>query len=139
MIKIAEKIFISKTNNISIQFFRSVIVGGIAATIDLFFLYICTNYLNIYYLISAGISFTIGLLVNYFLSKKWIFSEEHFQNKLTEFGIFLIIGIIGLLLNELFIWYFTDQIHLYYMLSKILTIFLVFLWNFSSRKFILFR
>jgi putative flippase GtrA len=139
MIKTLKKISISQTDNTLIQFIRSLIVGSIAAVIDISLLYIFTNNLKIHYLISAAMSFTVGLTVNYFLSKKWIFYKVNFQNRFTEFSIFLIIGTVGLLLNELFIWYFTSQLNIYYMLSKIIATLIVFSWNFSSRKLILFR
>src|SRR3989344_8116378 len=134
-----KKILFIKTDSISIQFFRAIIVGGVASFFDFLFLYLFTDYLKIHYLISAGLSFIIGLTINYFLSKKWIFHKVNFKDGVTEFWIFCVIGIVGLLINELFIWYFTDQLHMYYMFSKVIATFLGFFWNFSARKFFLFR
>ena len=84
-------------------------------------------------------AFLIIDMQNYFLSKKWIFHKVNFKDGVTEFWIFCVIGIVGLLINELFIWYFTDQLHMYYMFSKVIATFLGFFWNFSARKFFLFR
>ncbi|MDP3066390.1 MAG: GtrA family protein, partial [Methanobacteriaceae archaeon] len=56
-----------------------------------------------------------------------------------EFGVFTIIGIVGLALNEVFIWAFTEKLQLYYLYSKIISAVIVLFWNFFARKFTLFR
>ncbi len=134
-----KKILVLQTDNTFIQFLRYTIVGGVAFVVDFAFLYLFTNNLKIYYLVSAGISFILGLVVNYFLSKTWVFNRASLNNRLLEFGVFALIGVVGLVINELFIWVFTDKIHIYYLLSKILATIFVFLWNFFARKFILYK
>lgn len=134
-----KKILIFPTDNTLIQFIRYFFVGGLAFAVDFVFLYLLTNQFKLYYLISAAISFILGLVVNYFLSKAWVFNKSVIENRFIEFGIFALIGIIGLLANELFMWLFTERAHIHYLLSKIITAFIVFLWNFLARKFSLFR
>lgn len=134
-----EKLLIDKTDSIFIQFFRSIFVGGIATIIDFGFLYFFTEFLNIYYLTSAALSFILGLITNYILSIVWVFNRRKFAKKWLEFVIFAIIGVVGLILNELIIWYFTEYVHFHYLLSKVVSTIIVFLWNFLSRKFILFK
>ena len=114
------------------------IVGGIAWLIDISSLIALKELLEVNYLIAAAIAFTLGLIVNYTLSVTWVFSRRKYHDKAKEFSIFTIIGLIGLLLNELLMWIFTDLIGMYYVHSKLLTTFIVFLWNFSMRKIILF-
>ena len=134
-----EKLLIDKTDSIFIQFFRSIFVGGIATIIDFGFLYFFTEFLNIYYLTSAALSFILGLITNYILSIVWVFNRRKFAKKWLEFVIFAIIGVVGLILNELIIWYFTEYVHFHYLLSKVVSTIVVFSWNFLARKFILFR
>ncbi|MCK4256407.1 GtrA family protein [candidate division WOR-3 bacterium] len=129
----------NKTDNISIQFFRSIFVGGLAAIVDFGFLYFFTEFVNIYYLTSAALAFILGLTTNYILSIKWVFNRRKFAKKWIEFGIFAVIGIVGLILNELIIWFFTEYVHFHYLLSKVVSTIVVFSWNFLARKFILFR
>lgn len=136
---VIHKALIKQTDNTIIQFFRYAIVGGFAFVIDFGLLYFFTNHFKIHYLVSAALSFTVGLVANYILSKLWVFNKASIQNKIFEFGVFTIIGVIGLFLNELFIWFFTDKAHIYYLTSKILTAFFVFFWNFFARKFTLFK
>ncbi|MGO9387943.1 MAG: GtrA family protein [Methanobacterium sp.] len=128
-----------QTDKTSIQFFRYIFVGGIAFLIDIGFLYILTNFFGYYYLISAAISFTLGLIANYLLSTHWVFNKHNLNNLTLEFSIFTIIGIIGLGLNELFIWFFTAELNIYYLTSKIFAAILILLWNFLARKYTLYN
>lgn len=131
-------VFRGKTDNILYQLIRYTFVGGLAFLVDFCTLYALTEFLGFHYLLSAGIAFIMGLLTNYLISIKWVFTSRTLDNRKLEFLIFTIIGLIGLGLNELFLWIFTSLAGLYYLFSKILTAILVYLWNFFARKFILF-
>ena len=134
-----EKFLTGKTDNTIVQLFRYTFVGGIAFIFDFCSLAILTEYLNIYYLISAAIAFLIGLTVNYYLSISWVFQKRSVKSKQMEFILFALIGIVGLALNEFFIWFFTEIISVHYLFSKIISTAFVYLWNFNIRKFALFH
>jgi len=133
------KLFIEETDYWIIQFFRYCFVGGLAFIVDYGLLYMLTEYAGLHYLVSATISFVAGLLVNYALSTWWIFRKSKLKNKMAEFTIFALIGVIGLGLNNLLLYLFTDVIGIYYMVSKLITAALVMIWNFAGRKIILFK
>jgi putative flippase GtrA len=133
------KSFISaKSDKTSVQFFKYVFVGGIAYCVDFGSLFFLTEVVKIHYLVSAAIAFILGLLTNYALSIFWVFSKRTLANKRTEFLIFSMIGLVGLGLNEVIIWLFTESMHFHYLISKIFSTVVVFLWNFTARKKILF-
>ncbi len=134
-----EKLLKNETNNTFIQLFRYTFVGGFAFIVDFSLLFILTELMGIHYLISAAIALTAGLIINYFLSILWVFDKRKMVNKSVEFTLFAVIGIVGLGLNELFIWVFTEFAGLYYLLSKIISTAIVYLWNFFARKFTLFN
>lgn len=133
MKEILNKLFIEKTNDVKIQFLRYIFVGGIAAVVNIGSLYIFTQVANLYYLLSNIFGFVLGLATNYILSKILVFAKEEKFNKVIEFIIYAIIGVIGLGLDTLFLWLFTST-GLYYILSKIISTALVFIWNFGARK-----
>ncbi len=137
--KFSQDLVKDQTDRTKIQLFRYIFVGGIAFAVDFISLFVLTNYLGIYYLISAAIAFILGLFLNYFLSVKWVFKRRSVENRTFEFGIFAFIGIVGLGLNEVFIWFFTQDLQIYYLISKILASIIILFWNFFARKFILFR
>lgn len=127
-----------KASNGWLQLFRYLFVGGAAFVVDFGSLYLLTQYAGLHYTLSAALSFILGLVVNYLLSIRWVFSERKLRNRSAEFIVFAIIGIVGLGLNVAIIWFFTEYIRLHYLVSKIVAAVLVFLWNFAGRKFILF-
>jgi len=127
------------TDNTLIQLFRYTFVGGIAFLVDFCSLFIFTEFFYIHYLVAAAIAFILGLITNYILSVVWVFHKRTFSSKSLEFGIFALIGIIGLFLNVLFIWFFTEQLHFHYLFSKIVSTVFVYLWNFFTRKYALFH
>tara|TARA_Y100000031_G_C8148143_1_gene351008 strand:+ start:66 stop:509 length:444 start_codon:yes stop_codon:yes gene_type:complete len=133
------KIFKGKTNKTIFQLIRYTCVGGIAFLFDFGTLFILTYFFSFHYLLSAVIGFTLGLSINYVLSIWWVFSNSTFKNRRVEFLFFTIIGIIGLGLNELSIWSFTDLLHLHYLVSKLYATIIVYLWNFFARKYLLFN
>ena len=108
MKKMFDKIFIEKTKNTKIQFFRYIFVGGISAIINIGSLYIFTEIVNLYYLLSNILGFLLGLITNYVLSKILVFTNEEKFNKIIEFTIYTIIGLIGLELDTLLLWLFTS-------------------------------
>ena len=133
-----EQLFVNNTNKMSVQLFRYTFVGGIAFIFDFVTLYVLTEYFNIYYLVSAAIAFLLGLTINYFLSVKWVFQKRSTKSKYVEFVVFSLIGIVGLALNEMIIWFFTESINIHYLQSKLISVILVYLWNFFIRKILLF-
>ena len=132
-------LFHTRTDNVSIQFFRYLFVGGGAFVVDFGSLLILTEWFNIYYLFSAALAFLLGLITNYFLSTTWVFNKRTLNKRHHEFIIFAIIGIVGLGLNELIIWYFTEKFLFHYAFSKIIAAAVVLFWNFTARKIVLFR
>lgn len=134
MNQMLNKLFLEKTNDTKLQFFRYLFVGGVAAFVNIGSLYILTDIFKIYYIFSNIIGFILGLIVNYILSKWLVFSTEKTINKLFEFLTYALIGVIGLGLDTVLIWFLTETILIYYLLSKLISTFIVFIWNFSARK-----
>jgi putative flippase GtrA len=133
-----QSIIFSKSDKTSVQFFKYAFVGGIAYCVDFGSLFFLTEVVKIHYLVSAAVAFILGLLTNYALSIIWVFPKRTLADKRVEFLIFSIIGLIGLGLNEVIIWFFTESVHFHYLISKIISTFVVFIWNFFARKKILF-
>lgn len=112
-------------------------VGGTAFVIDAGLLFLLTELCGIHYLISGTISFTASVIYNYILSVKWVFDAKKDANKTQEFIIFIVLSVIGLGINQLFMWLFVDMMHIYYMLSKIIATVIVMIYNFITRKIFL--
>ena len=137
MINLFKRLFIDKTNNSLIQFIRYGFVSGLSLLVDVGVLILLTEVFGVHYLASATISFIFGLATNYILSTIWVFNKSKYK-PVVELIIFASIGLIGLGINNLLMWLFTDKIGLFYLASKFIAIFATFTWNFTVRKTILF-
>jgi putative flippase GtrA len=93
---------------------------------------------GVHYLLSAPAGFAAGVVTIYLLSTRWVFVERRFENRRWEFAIFVVIGVMGLLLNELVIFASVEYLALTYELAKLVSAALVFGFNFSARKLLLF-
>ena len=129
----------NKTDNPFIQLFRYTLVGGLAFAVDFSALFFGTEFLGLHYLWSAVVAFLLGFLTNYLLSIVWVFDHRAVQNKFLEVSIFALLGIIGVGMNELFIYLGTELAGMHYLASKLVATGATYLWNFASRKIILFQ
>lgn len=132
-----KSLFITKSNNTFIQFFRYIFVGGVAFLADGGSLFLITS-IGVNYLISVIFAFVIGLAVNYGLSKLLVFENSSVNGKI-EFLVYGIIGVIGLGFTEIIMYVLTEIAGLYFMVSKVIATIIVLVWNFVARKIILYR
>lgn len=124
-----------RTNNLFSQLIRFGIVGLISTLIDFAVLTILTELFGIHYLTSAAIGFIVSTLFNYLASMSYVFNSRFNDgNKKKELLIFLLLSIIGLGLNQLFMWIFVEVLQLFYVIAKVCATILVMGWNFVSRK-----
>lgn len=132
------RIFSKPMPNIFKEFYRSIIVAFIALFVDFGLLIFLTEIAGLHYLVSASIGFICGLITNYILSVMWVFKARKLGSKTHEFVIFSSIGIVGLVLNNLLLWFVTEKLNIDYRIAKSVAVLVVFLWNFGMRKFILY-
>lgn len=130
--------FTVKTGSLPAQLLRSLIVGGGAFVVDFTVLYAFTEFAYLHYLVSAAIAFLAGVVMNYSLSVAWVFDQRALASRTHEFTVFALIGVAGLLLNLALMWFFTEALRLHYLNSKAVATILIFLFNFTVRRTILF-
>jgi len=132
------RLLILRNESMQAQFCRYFLVGGGAFVIDFALLYLLTEFGRLQYLISASLSFLAGTVVNYSLSVRWVFDHRSVDNRIHEFVIFAVIGILGLVLNAALIWFFTELAELHYLGSKMIAAASILVFNFGVRKALLF-
>ena len=118
------------------QFIRYAVVAIAAFVVDFGLLFLLTRYFHIFYLFSATFSFLISSIVSYQLSTSWVFLKRSNLPIMVEIIIFFIITLIALGLNDLILWFVTEKLGLFYLLSKIIASMLVFFWSFFSRRYL---
>jgi len=122
-----------KNNKLVLQILRFGVVGGLAFLIDSSLLFILTEYLHVYVLISSVISFIVSLIFNYLLSIFWVFDVKKKQTW-KEILLFAILSTIGLGINQVVMYLGVEVFHIYYMICKVLSTFIVMVYNFITRK-----
>jgi putative flippase GtrA len=114
------------------------VTGGLGFVVDFGILFSLTEFCGVFYLISAPIAFAISILVTYLLCAGWVFDVRQVQNSHIEFVVYASIGIIGLGVNQVVIWAVVNCFGAYYIFGKLVSTFVVLVWNFSARRTILF-
>ena len=137
-------LLLEPTDNGVIKFLRYCFVGGIAFLVDylvaaLVFWLLGRNPISTVAGTTTG--FLVGLIVNFILSKRFVFTEDakrHSRN--GEFLVYAVIGLVGLLISNLlmliatsWLWSFNQFI------AKIAVSAIVLVYNYLARKFVLYR
>lgn len=128
----------TKTQSTYLQFFRYGFVSSGSLIVDFGLLVFLKEYVHLNYLVAASISFTAGLLLNFFLSMCWVFHSPKLLNKSHQFLLFSAIGLVGLGFTDSIMWVLTSYLGLFYIVSKIIATVVVYFWNFGARKKYLF-
>lgn len=119
------------------EFVQYAVVGGTCTLIDFVLLYLLTTKGGVHYLVSSSISFAIGVVVNWVLCTYWIFDYHKVQRQSMEFMYYVLISAVGLGLNALLMWLFTDGFGLWFMVSKLIAAGITLFYNFFARKILL--
>lgn len=112
-------------------------VGALCFVIDYGILFVLTEFVGLYYLLSSAISFSISVIVNYILSILFVFDTNTENNGIRNFVLFVIFSIIGLLLTTGIMKLGVDILSWNYMFVKIFATGIVMVYNFITRKLFL--
>jgi len=128
------------------QFLKFGMVGVLCFFIDTGLYTVC-NLMGVPYLISGVIGFSVSVIVNYLLSMKYVFVRRDDISRKKEFVIYLILSVIGLVLNELILFTCIDLVYKNWralqavlpvraaeLLAKIGATGIVMVYNFVTRK-----
>ena len=113
------------------------VVGVIAFFIDYGLLIFLTEVFHIDYLISATLSFSVSVVFNYLASMRYVFTHKEGMSRHREFIIFVILSIIGLIINDVMMFLGTSVLAIDYRITKLVATFVVMVWNFVTRKIFL--
>ena len=121
------------------QFVKFSACGITCFTIDFLLLLLLTEVFSINYLISAGISFTTATVINYFISVKWVYDTGGKAKGRFDIIVFVVLGAIGLLLNQIIMWSMVESLGWDYRFVKVISGVIVSFYNFITRKVFLER
>ena len=82
----------------------------------------------------TALGFTCAVINNFYLNLKWTF-QVNGQNTNVYFIKFIFISIVGLGLNNMFVYIFNERLKLNFYGSKALAVLCVFVWNFTANNY----
>lgn len=121
-----------------LEFIRYFVASGGALGVD-FGLFRLGLHAGLAYPLAALIGFCAGAVVAYVASVFWVFENRSVRRTGVEFGLFVAIGVAGLLLTEAILWLEIEQMGRPALWSKAVAAGIVFFFNFGVRKITLFR
>lgn len=132
------------------QIIKFAVVGGISFVVDFVVYGFTCNILGIHYIIAGVLGFVISVIVNYLLSMKFVFVSKDDMSKGSEFVIFVILSLIGMVLNSVILFICIDLIYMHWLwlqnlihieimnlAAKIVATAIVMVYNFVTRKIFL--
>ena len=141
-----KELLLEDTEDTGIQFFRSLFVGGVATVVDFLVAWIALQVLSmenpeLKTVIANSCGFVIGLVVNYLISILWVFKRQNMARS-AEFLGFTLIGIIGLVINNVIVWAICkiagSNSDIAVMGAKVVATLITLIWNFTARKVFLY-
>lgn len=127
----AEKIF-------KLRIMRYLFAGATAAFVNISILFVLTHYFYIWYVFSAVIAYSIAFGVSFSLQKLWTFKVSSFEKIKKELLSYLIIFIIGNIINMALLVLFVEHVKIHYLLAQFLSNGLLAIGNFFVYKNIVF-
>ena len=114
-----------------IKFLRFGIVGTTGMVIDFSITWLCREKLHFNKYIANTLGFSFAVINNFIWNRVWTFENKSLEWQ-PQFYKFLLIALMGLLLNNLLLYFFNEKKAIPFYWAKTLAIICVFVWNFTA-------
>ncbi len=118
-------------------FITYAIIGTISASFDFIVFISLTRFISLNYMIANVISVSCGILNSFLFNRHFNFRVKSYPVK--RFLIFYSIGLLGLIISSLVLWLFIEVFNINIIVSKLVTILLITILQFSLNKLITFK
>lgn len=125
-------------NETLIKIFRFGVTGVSGMIVDFGATWLCKEKLKLNKYVSNSIGFALAVINNYIINRNWTFESRN-PEWFPEFEKFFLFALIGLALNNLFLYLFHQRMKWNFYLAKLMATGLVFIWNFCTNYFFNFK
>lgn len=132
------KLAVAPAERTVLQVPRAVLASLPAGAVDFGALVAMVQFLHWQAVFAAIVSYILGGVVQYVLCAIWVFPAAP-RNAVLGFTAFTLLSLVGLGITAASMTLFHSMIGLHYALAKVVSLALAFCWNFTSRKYLLFR
>lgn len=115
------------------RFLKFCLVGASGVVVNLGLLWILTEIVGFFYLVSAAFSIEASILSNFALNELWTFRDRARSTRgiLRRASKFNLISIVGLVINLVILAALTELLGMHYMISALFGIAGAMLWNYT--------
>lgn len=114
------------------RFLKFACVGASGIVVNQGLLWFFTEIIGIYYLFSAAIAIETSIITNFILNEKWTFRDRsHGKSGMFRRGLkFNAVSVAALVINISVLFFCTEVLGIYYLISNLIGIVAAFLWNY---------
>ena len=145
------------------EIFKFLVVGGFATLIDMIIMAVVIYFVNMKVfsynffnvilesskrkneilayssVLGTGLGFLLGLVFNYVMSVKVVFSHKEYAKTFNGAVLFVVLSVIGFFIHLGGMWLFFEKLRIDYWIVKIVITIFVLVFNYITRKFFIFR
>ncbi len=121
-----------------VRFLKYATVGVTTFLFDLLLLYLFSDHLGMDYFLATPLAFAIAISVNYFISRRYVFTGT-LRSVHTGYGIFLLIAGAGMAGVTALMVLFVEVFRLPYLPARVLVAGIVGLWNYLMNLYVNFK
>lgn len=118
---------------------RFLFSGAVGAGTNLLILYVLTDLLSIYYVISVIISFILATTVSFVMQKFWTFQDNSKEVIHNQALIFTIVAVINLFINTYIVYAFVEFANLHYLIGQVFASIIVAFESYFVYKIFIFK
>lgn len=126
------------TTDLFQKFLKFGVVGFTGLFVDFGITWFTKEKLKVPKYVANAIGFSSAATTNYLLNRIWTFESTN-PEIMLEYGEFLLISLIGLLLNTLILYLVVSKVKINFYVAKIFAIGMVTVWNFFANVLITFN
>lgn len=115
--------------------FKYYLVGASGVIVNLGILFVLTEFVGLWYLLSSAIAIYVSITSNFLLNKTWTFRDTMMkQRDFLMYGKFIGVSLVGMAIQLGFNYMFVEKLSVYYLIAALMSIMIA-----SSVNFILNR
>lgn len=97
---------------------RFLISGGTATLTNLILLYVLTDFVRLWYVVSAIVAFVVAFFVSFILQKFWTFRDLSQENIHRQAVIYFLAALFNLCLNTVLLYVLVEYFGVHYMIAQ---------------------
>lgn len=117
---------------------KFVLVGGFSAMLEFSLLILLVEKVHTDYRVANVLAFAVTNVFTYILTRRYVFNASN-NNRTYEALLFTLCLLGGLLVNQVVLWVLVEFTPIDYRIAKVVAILVTVVWNFFTRKHLVFR